>query len=175
MNESRRFNIYPYLTVVAWFALAPWQVSVMPLFRIRGIIPDLFLPLVVGVALLQGGQRGALWGIVAGLAIDLVAHRPLGSSALIYATIAMIAGRSRHTMFHGRSLLASGWVFVLTWLEYTFFVAGRLITGGSVGGIGPLLFVILLSALYNAFLMWPLFFILRLLEYLTSQKPLQWG
>ncbi len=175
MNESHRFNFYPYLAIVIWFALALWQVSVMPFFRIHGVIPDLFLPLVVGIALLQGSQRGALWGIVAGLAIDLVAHRPLGSSALIYAAIALIAGRSRHTMFHGRSLLASGWVFLLTWLEYLLFILGRLVTGGSVGSISSLLLVILLSALYNAVLMWPLFFVLRILEYLTSQQSLQWG
>ncbi len=173
--SGKHFNPYPYLGILAWSILALVQVNIMPLFRLHGVIPDLFLPTVVGVALLRGSRRGALWGIVAGLALDLVAHRPLGSSSLILAAMAALAGRWQYIMFHGRFLLAIVLTFSLTWLEYILLIVGRLFTGGQAGAGWPLFTLIFYTALYNSLVILPVFFLLVVWDSFTVKQSLQWG
>jgi rod shape-determining protein MreD len=65
----------------------------------RGIapVPDLVLPLVVAGALLAGRSRGALLGLAAGWVVDLMppGSPVLGSAALLYAAVGLVAGAAR--------------------------------------------------------------------------------
>jgi rod shape-determining protein MreD len=60
-------------------------------------LPDLALPVVVGAGLLGGPSRGALVGLAAGWLTDLVppGSAVLGTSALLYAVVGLVAGAGR--------------------------------------------------------------------------------
>ena len=66
-------------------------VTVLPRW---GVPVDLVLVLVVAVGLRAGTQVGALFGLVAGLLVDVVppGSVPLGATALVYAAIGAGAG-----------------------------------------------------------------------------------
>jgi rod shape-determining protein MreD len=60
-------------------------------------LPDLALPVVVAAGLLVGPSRGALVGLAAGWLVDLVppGSPVLGTSALLYAVVGLVAGAGR--------------------------------------------------------------------------------
>lgn len=61
------------------------------------VLPDLALPVVVAAGLLVGPSRGALVGLAAGWLADLVppGSAVLGTSALLYAVVGLVAGAGR--------------------------------------------------------------------------------
>lgn len=61
--------------------------------RVAGVRPDLLLVLTIAVAYYEGSERGAAFGFVAGLVIDLFLTTPLGLSALSFALVGYAAGR----------------------------------------------------------------------------------
>lgn len=60
--------------------------------RVFGVMPDLGLVLTVAVACSLGADRGAVFGFVTGLAVDLFLSTPLGLSALTFALVGYGAG-----------------------------------------------------------------------------------
>ena len=60
--------------------------------RVSGVMPDLGLVLTVAVAFYLGPDRGAVFGFVAGLAVDLFLSTPLGLSALSFAVVGYAVG-----------------------------------------------------------------------------------
>jgi rod shape-determining protein MreD len=55
--------------------------------RVFGVMPDLGLVLTVAVAYYLGADRGAAFGFLTGLAVDLFLSTPLGLSALSFALV----------------------------------------------------------------------------------------
>jgi rod shape-determining protein MreD len=55
--------------------------------RVFGVVPDLGLVLTVAVAFYLGPERGAAFGFLTGLAVDLFLSTPLGLSALSFALV----------------------------------------------------------------------------------------
>ncbi len=68
------------------------QSTVVPLFGIGGVSPDLPVVLVILLALRRGSEAGCLLGFALGLAQDAVAGGPLGLQALSKAVIGFVAG-----------------------------------------------------------------------------------
>ena len=60
--------------------------------RVLGVMPDLGLVLTVAVAFYIGPERGAVFGFVSGLAVDLFLSTPLGLSAVSFALVAYGVG-----------------------------------------------------------------------------------
>jgi rod shape-determining protein MreD len=75
--------------------------------RVAGPLPDLVLPVVVAGALLGGPSRGALLGLGAGWVVDLMppGSPVLGSAALLYAAVGLVAGAGRR-----EGQVAGGWL-----------------------------------------------------------------
>lgn len=61
------------------------------------VLPDFALPVVVAAGLLVGPSRGALVGLAAGWLADLVppGSAVLGTNALLYAVVGLVAGAGR--------------------------------------------------------------------------------
>lgn len=68
------------------------QSTVVPLFGVGGVVPDLPVVLVVLLALRRGPEAGCLSGFALGLAQDLVAGGPVGLQALSKAVVGFVAG-----------------------------------------------------------------------------------
>jgi len=60
--------------------------------RVFGVMPDLGLVLTVAMAFSMGPERGAVFGFVTGLVVDLFLSTPLGVSALSFALVGYGAG-----------------------------------------------------------------------------------
>lgn len=75
------------------------------------LLPDLALPVVVAAGLLVGPSRGALVGLAAGWLTDLVppGSPVLGTSALLYAVVGLVAGAGRR-----EGISPVGWLAVVS-------------------------------------------------------------
>ena len=79
-----------YVLAVSGGALV--QCTVVPVFGVGGVVPDLPIVLTVLLALRFGPEAGCLTGFALGLAQDAVAGGPLGLHALSKALIGFAAG-----------------------------------------------------------------------------------
>jgi rod shape-determining protein MreD len=72
------------------------QVTVLPMAAGGGFVPDLLVVLIAVITLEQGPRTGLWFAGGAGLAVDLTAVTvPLGSSILVYASLAYLLGLFR--------------------------------------------------------------------------------
>ena len=82
-----------FLFYIAFFILSIiLQITIIPLFSIKGISPDLIIILVISVSI----QRGKFWGVVAGfstgLVFDAFGTALVGLSSLANSISAFVAG-----------------------------------------------------------------------------------
>jgi len=68
------------------------QSTVVPVFGIGGIVPDVLVVLVVLLALRRGPEVGCLTGFALGLVQDAIGGGPLGLQALSKAVVGFVAG-----------------------------------------------------------------------------------
>ncbi len=87
--------------------------------RVFGVMPDLGLVLTVAVAFYLGPERGAAFGFLTGLAVDVFLSTPLGVSALSFSLVGYGVG-----VVQGGLVRSSRWVAP---------VMGAL--GGLAGGV----------------------------------------
>lgn len=134
------------------------QVAIAPHIAIGGVVPNMFLLVVVTLALVEGPAAGATSGFVAGLLFDLLGTAPVGPGALVLAVAGFIAGALHAHMF------AEGWRLPLSVLFITSLATeiayGVMLTVLGAGGPfwDTLSHVILPGTVYNAvlaFLVYP--------------------
>ncbi|HMF03209.1 MAG TPA: rod shape-determining protein MreD [Acidimicrobiia bacterium] len=129
--------------------------------RVFGVMPDLGLVLTVAVAFSLGPERGAVFGFVTGLAVDLFLTTPLGLSALTFALVG-----------YGAGAVQGGLLRPFRWEAPTMGALGGLVGGVLFVGIGALVGreellsltsvrVILIAGVYDALLACAVFPIAR--------------
>ena len=129
--------------------------------RVFDVMPDLGLVLAVGVAYYLGPERGAAFGFVSGLAIDLFLNTPFGLSALSFALVG-----------YGIGVVQSGLVRSSRWVAPIMGGLGGLAGGalfvciGALAGREELLSfrsvkVVLIASVYDALLAFVAFPIAR--------------
>lgn len=91
--------------VVVILAALVLQVTLMSDLRVAGALGDLMLVLVVAAGLSGGPERGATWGLAAGIAYDLMLDSPFGLTALTYALVGYGVGLAAQAI--GRT--SGGW------------------------------------------------------------------
>jgi rod shape-determining protein MreD len=129
--------------------------------RVFGVMPDLGLVLTVAVAFYIGPERGAVFGFVSGLAVDLFLSTPLGLSALSFALVA-----------YGVGFVQGGLVSSSRWVAPIMGALGGLAGGvlfvgvGAIAGQDQLLAlssarIILVASAYDALVAFAVFPIAR--------------
>jgi rod shape-determining protein MreD len=129
--------------------------------RVFGVMPDLGLVLTVAVAFYLGPERGAAFGFLTGLAVDLFLNTPLGLSALSFALVG-----------YGVGVVQGGFVRPTRWVAPIMGALGGLAGGVLFVGIAALagrdhllsltsVRVILIASLYDAVLAFVVFPIAR--------------
>lgn len=91
-----------FLLVVSLVVL---QTALFPSLRIFGAVPDLLLVATVAVAYERGAETGAVFGFVAGIAIDCFLSSPMGVSALAFSLTGYAVG-----VFQSGLVRASRWM-----------------------------------------------------------------
>jgi rod shape-determining protein MreD len=112
------------LAAVGATAAALFELSVGPYLRVGTTQPHFVLILGVIVTIGLGLEAGLAWGFVGGLVLDVLAQRPLGSTAfalLLCVGAAFVFGRLAHRL---RPLITVPATFVLSLLfSMTLFLA----------------------------------------------------
>lgn len=142
--------------------------------RVFGVMPDLGLVLTVGVAYYLGPERGAAFGFVSGLAVDLFLNTPFGLSALSFALVG-----------YGIGVVQSGLVRSSRWVAPIMGGLGGLAGGalfvciGALAGREELLSlrsvkVVLIASVYDALLAFVVFPIARWATRVPSGEVRGW-
>jgi rod shape-determining protein MreD len=139
------------LAAVGAVVTALLELTVGPYLRIGDAQPHLVLVLGVVVTIAVGLESGLVWAFVGGLALDVLANRPLGSSA--FALLLCVGGASvrARSFARLRPIVPFLGVFVLS-IAYSMILY---VTFGALGAPIPLadpLGTVLPSAIYDAVL-----------------------
>jgi rod shape-determining protein MreD len=137
------------------------QTTVFPHLRVFDAAPDLLLVATAAMAYEEGAERGAIFGFVGGLAIDLFLASPVGLSALSFALTGYLLGVFQGGFVRDTKLLAPVLGFVAGLVGGTIFV----LVGGIVGEEGFLAFrsvrIVIVAALYDALVAFAIFPFMR--------------
>ena len=118
-----------FIFYIAFFILCIiLQITIIPLFSIKGISPDLILILVISVSI----QSGKFWGVVAGFSVGLVfdafGTAFFGLSSFVNSISAFVAGfllgeqlKQRFGVIVGLILVS---LLIRDWLYYTILSIG---------------------------------------------------
>lgn len=101
-------------------------------YTIYGTVPDMVLVFVIFYALLNGGNKGALYGVFCGLLEDIYMGRFIGMNAISKAITAYIIGRIQGKVFEENvavgiigvilgSLINAGLLFMLAFFYFAIF------------------------------------------------------
>ena len=139
------------LAAVGAVVTALLELTVGPYLRIGDATPNLVLVFGVVVTIAVGLDAGLVWAFVGGLALDVIAQRPLGSSA--FALLLCVGGASvlARSFARLRPIVPIGAVFVLS-IGYSMIL---FVTFGALGAPLPVsdpLSAVLPSAIYDAVL-----------------------
>ncbi|MDI7276240.1 MAG: rod shape-determining protein MreD [Anaerolineae bacterium] len=93
------------------------QVTLMPHLAIAGVQPDLVLAAVVSWALHQGPTDGAVGGILAGLALDLLSGAPFGMHSFAMTIVGAAAGLAAALVPREHAMLLPGMAILCTVLQ----------------------------------------------------------
>ena len=139
------------LAAVGAVVTALLELTVGPYLRIGDAQPHLVLVLGVVVTIAVGLEAGLVWAFVGGLALDVLAQRPLGSTA--FALLLCVGGASilARSFIRLRPIVPIGAVFILS-LGYSMIL---FVTFGALGVRIPLtdpVGAIIPGAIYDAVL-----------------------
>lgn len=126
-----RYVVLALLPFIAIFL----QSTFFAAYTIKGVVPDLVLVFIVFYALLNGAEKGGLYGLVCGLLEDLYAGRFIGMNSLSKGAAAYIIGKMQHRVFTENvavgvvsvvvgSLLNALLLMLLAWLYFAAFEPG---------------------------------------------------
>jgi rod shape-determining protein MreD len=133
------------------------QASVFDAFAWHGIVPDLALLVVVGAALVRGGEFGMVTGFAAGVVLDLAppADHLAGRWALALVVVGFVAGRVRQDARPGTTPTATTVMATVAACSFVgssiFALTGIVLRDPSVG-FGELLQVIAISLVWDVLL-----------------------
>ena len=133
------------------------QASVFDAFAWHGVVPDLALLVVVGAALVRGGEFGMVAGFAAGVVRDLAppAEHLAGRWALALLVVGYVAGRVRQDARPGTTPTATtvmATVAACSFVGSSVFALTGIVLRDPALGVGEVLQVIAVSLLWDLLL-----------------------
>ncbi len=110
------------LAAVGSVIAALLELTVAPYLRVGAAQPDIVLVLAIVWTMVVGFEGGLVWAFLGGLMIDLLAPRPLGSTAFILLLCVGAAAVIRRFVTRARYVSPVVTVFVLALLSPVLFV-----------------------------------------------------
>jgi rod shape-determining protein MreD len=133
------------------------QSTVFAQVRLGGATPELIYLVTIVIAMLEGPASGAATGFAGGMALDFLLNHPKGITALTLTLLGYAVGALRQYIVTPSALLPVLLVGGGTAGGVLFHGLVRFLLGKLPLGVGYLLRIAVLSALYNAILT-PIFF-----------------
>jgi rod shape-determining protein MreD len=162
-----------YLALPLLLGVAILQTGLMPHLVVWGVFPDLPVLVVSSWALLRGRWQGMVWGFVAGVAVDLLSDAPFGAAALALMAVGWLSGLGRATVFRAHVALPLAAVFLATFVYDFVFLLTTWISGQGVDWLNSLFRIALPSALVNASLALPVFWIVRWIAHWSVEEGME--
>jgi rod shape-determining protein MreD len=150
-----------YLIVPLLMVVGLLQATLMPHLAIWGIFPDLPILVVASWGLLRGPVQGSLWGFIAGVTVDLLSGAPFGAATLSLIIVGLLAGWAKASVLRSNVALPALVVFLVTIVHNLVYLLVLQISGLSVTWLESLFRITLLSAVLNALLTPPIFWLIR--------------
>jgi len=138
-----------YLVVPFLFAIAILQTSAVPHLTVWGVFPDVPVLVVASWGLLRGRREGAIWGLIGGMAVDLLSGLPAGAATLSLIAVGLLSGLAQTSAFRQHGILPVITIFLAT-IAYdlvTLLILG--ISGSRVLWLDSLIRIVLPSAVLN--------------------------
>lgn len=149
-RSLRDRGIYGLLLGLAFVVLV--QATLLPRVRFLGAQPNLLLVLVVSWSLVSGVAEGLVFAFLAGLAMDVVAGLPLGTSPLALMPVCFLAVIGRNSVYVNNIWLPVLLVALATPLEGWLMLFLRQLHGVPVDWAGASSRVILPALVLNVLL-----------------------
>jgi rod shape-determining protein MreD len=153
-----------YVVIPLLLLVSILQTALIPYLSIWGIFADLPLLFVISWGLLEGKRQGLLWGIIAGMSIDILSGAPFGAATLSLGLVGFLVGLGQATVFRYHVALSLVAIFLATILYSIVFLSIVSILGQSVDWLDSMLRIVQPSAVLNALLLPLVFFPLRLVH-----------
>ncbi len=142
-----------YLVVPLLIAVVLVQTTIMPHLTVWGVFANLPLLFVVSWGLIQGKKEGAVWGFVAGVAMDLFSGAPFGAATLALMAAGFLAGLGEATIIRAHFALPLVAAFLATVVYSLCFMIVVQVAGQPVFWWESFWRIVLPSAALNAVLM----------------------
>lgn len=147
------------------FCITLLQTNFMGFIEVYNIKPNLFIILIVSIALLRGNVEGAAVGFFTGLVQDLISGRIIGLYALLGLYIGFIMGSVNKRLYRENILISIFFTFIATiFYELVVFLT-VLLSGINTDFIKALTTIILPEAIYNGVMSIPIFILSIRLNY----------
>lgn len=159
-----------YYTVPLLLALALGQSTVMPYFRVFGVMPNLMLMAVVAWTLLRGPGEGIVWGFIGGIALDLFSRAPLGVSTLALVIVSYLSSFAERTLYRDHAALPLAVILIVTPIYDMLTLLLLQLTGQRVEVLGSLLYFTLPATVIHVVLMLPVYHALAWLHRTTRRR-----
>jgi rod shape-determining protein MreD len=171
-RSRRDASVYLSLLILALVVVI--QGTLLARLRFFGASPNLLLVVVVCWSLLRNVSEGLLWAFTGGLAVDLIAGLPLGTSSLALMPTCFLADLGRSRIFAGSLPLPILLVALATpvygWINLLLLQ----LRGVPVDWIGSTLRVILPELALNVLLVLVIFPVLRWLAARLGAARMEW-
>lgn len=148
-----------YVSLPIVFLLALAEASVLPMFRVSGLQPNLLLVVLVAWLMLRGPNEAFVLIPVAGILLGLVDGAPLGTALVGLAPAALLHEARGAQLREGGLTLTIVFVILMT---FAFHLAYMLVfTVGGQGGSWPeaLSRIVLPTAFLNVLVLLPVYFL----------------
>jgi rod shape-determining protein MreD len=142
-----------YVVIPLLLVVSIAQTALVPYLSIWGIFADLPLLFVISWGLLEGKRQGLLWGVIAGMSIDILSGAPFGAATLSLALVGFLVGLGQATVFRYHAALPLLAAFLATILYNLVFLSVVSILGQPVAWLDSMLRIVQPSALLNALLL----------------------
>lgn len=141
--------------------LVIFQVSVLPLFPILGVVPSLPFLFALAWGLIRGVNEGAIWAFLGGFFMDLFSIAPFGGSALTYL-VAIVGVILIHDFLpRNRLMIPMLLASVATIIQQILYYLYLGIFGYDIDLNSSMLSLVLLQAILFLPIYWLLYFIQR--------------
>lgn len=174
MNAPGRRGTSIYLSFLILGLVVIVQGTLLARMHFFGASPDLLLVVVVCWSLLRSEFDGLLWAFAGGLAVDLIAGLPLGTTPLALMPTCFLAGLGRSRVFTGSLPLPALLVALATPIFGWINLLIQQMRGVPVDWIGSTLRVVLPELALNALLVLVTYPILRWLAARVGAIRMEW-
>lgn len=153
-------SYYVGVPLVILFGLL--EASVLPMFRIAGLQPNLLLVLFVAWLMVRGSSEAFVLIPLGGLIIGLVDGAPLGTALLALAPLAVVQEIRGARLAESGLVLSAVFVVAMTFLYHLIYLAVFTIQGESGSWLLALTRVIIPTAFLNVLVLLPTYWLLNM-------------